>query len=297
MADLYTSLVRAKQELNGGVLPAMTPIPENVRHFIDPDFTPGLGALEEDPEKGLRCPVRGCGRYFRLLGAHLDVSHADVGGQVGIRHALSLPPSKRSAPLVSRSYSERRASIARAFGAGRNLIRASPEAGARGGRRGGRVSGAVRRSVCLKNLRNACEAQMVQRLLSVQDKIGRTPSKREAIAITGSQVLAHHAVQLYGSWNGFLSFAGQRIRTQNKDKYDRASVLTAFSEWYNAHGSLPTWTEAKSPHRTPWLPSVAATQRRMGTTSWPEAMRMVASALGIRGGRYGVPLPEAEAAD
>ena len=41
MADLYTSLVRAKQELNDGVLPPMTPVPENVQHFIDPAFTPG----------------------------------------------------------------------------------------------------------------------------------------------------------------------------------------------------------------------------------------------------------------
>ena len=61
MADLYTSLIRAKQELNDGVLPPMTPVPENVQHFIDPAFTPGLGALEEDPEKGLRCPVKGWG--------------------------------------------------------------------------------------------------------------------------------------------------------------------------------------------------------------------------------------------
>jgi hypothetical protein len=59
--ELYTSLTRLKMELNDGRMPPMTPVPENVRHFINPDFVLGLGALHEDDALGLRCPIRGCG--------------------------------------------------------------------------------------------------------------------------------------------------------------------------------------------------------------------------------------------
>jgi len=45
VSQLYTSLVMAKQALNGGHLPPMTPVPERLHHIINPEYVPGLGAL------------------------------------------------------------------------------------------------------------------------------------------------------------------------------------------------------------------------------------------------------------
>lgn len=75
MSDLYTSLVRAKQELNGGV-PPLTPLTEEAKKYMDPDLVPGMGILNEDDDKGLQCPVEGCGKWYSRLDAHLR-SHVD----------------------------------------------------------------------------------------------------------------------------------------------------------------------------------------------------------------------------
>ena len=105
MADLYTSLTNLKREMNGGRMPPMTPIPERALAVIDPALTPGLGALEEDPEKGLRCPVRGCGKWAHALSSHITSAHRNIGGVRGFKRMMSIP---RTAALLSRREKARR---------------------------------------------------------------------------------------------------------------------------------------------------------------------------------------------
>lgn len=290
MADLYTTLVRAKQELNGGVLPAMTPIPENAQNIIDPAFTPGLGALEEHPEKGLRCPVRGCGKWTHRLGDHLGKKHGDIGGARAVKYALSIP---MGAPLASSRYRDGCRSRTRRLidtGVTRPPMRTpawnDPVARAANARRAGRNGTGT---VGFRNLRNSCAAQLIQRLLAVRDRIGRTPSAREATQHDGT--LVKLAQNLYGSWNGLVAAAGLVGRpTGNRDRAaDRAHVLVMLREWCAVHGSLPTRRQVATPTSAPLLPSYKAVLRAFECESYPEAMRRAAALLNIYGGRYGLP--------
>ena len=309
MAELYTSLSRAKQILmatrdwrgEGAPPPpvAMTPIPEKVRHIVKPEYTIGLGALrecgtiEEDgktfpcPEcrsvegchgRGLQCPV--CGEWFHVLRKHLNLAHGDRGGSPTIVAALSLP---RTAGLSSRKYQaelkDRGAPVpVMRFNINRLNSRKS-------------VRRTTRNNVGARNLTNTCEAQIKQRLMLLHDRAGRSPSVNEARMLDPG--LAEAAVRLYGSWNNAKLQAGVPIREQghrfDREKYNRAQVLSALSEWYQTHGDLPTSYQARRQDRVPLLPSHGAVRRAFGISSWREAMQEAAATLGIRGGRYGLP--------
>lgn len=292
MADLYTSLVRAKEELNGGALPVMTPIPEDAQSVIDPRFTIGLGALMEDPEKGLRCPVRGCGRFFHRLTTHLNNSHPDAGGAVGVCRLLSIPVST---PLASKRLSSkhretclrtraqgklstpRSAASRRALACKRNLAK----------RRKGFAE--YQRSMATRNFKNTCDAQLRSRLLAVYDKIGRSPSYNEGLLLDPSLVRA--AERVYGTWNNFKAMVGldaaPRGSGGGRNALSAAQVTEAFRAWFAEHGSLPS-SDQVNKRLTPIVPTYRATCRALGVKSWDEAMRVVASLLDVRGGRYGI---------
>lgn len=276
MADLYTSLVRAKQELNGGVLPAMTPIPEKLHAIIDPAFTIGMGALMEDPEKGLRCPVRGCGKWKRNLTTHANALHADIGGAAGIKKALSIP---HNAAMVSSGFREslsvhaRRLRATTAFGSAppsrARLLHAQ------------RTCNRNRSTVGMRNLRNRCEAQMVQRMLAVRDRIGRTPSSTEVAAF--DKDLYQAARYVYGSWAGAMAAFGLKAVPNGRppwaDGKDR--VLESLRCWYDEHGALPTSKSSRYQTQTPLLPSTGTILKYLSTESWSVAMARATTALGI----------------
>ena len=286
--DLYTSLVRAKQKLNGRVLPAMTPIPEKLHAILDPAFTIGLGALMEDREKGLRCPVRGCGEWRHKIKHHWDTAHAGIGGSDGLRRALSLPVAAR---LVSQKMSGRLREQAARMGLA-SIASLHRARGKIDHAKRVRNSGRTQASVGYRNLRNTCEAQLVQRLLSVRDRVGRSPSLVEAMSIDPQ--MARNARHLFGSWNGFKAAAGLKTERWNRS-VSKEHVVHMLAAWVEVHGTLPTHAEASRPTRLPLIPSCPATCRAFETTSWPEAMRRAAVHLGIRGGRYGLPPQDADA--
>src|SRR5690606_35849901 len=86
MAGLYTSLSRAKAEINNGELPPMEPLGDKERRLINPKFliNGGKGGIVKHPTKGLRCPVRGCGRWYHHRGRHGGKSHPEIGGADGL---------------------------------------------------------------------------------------------------------------------------------------------------------------------------------------------------------------------
>ena len=277
MADLYTSLVRAKQELNGGVLPAMTPIPEKLHAVLDPEFTIGMGALMEDATMGLRCPVRDCGLWGHDLKRHMDKSHKDIGGADGIRRKLGIP---LTAPLAS---SRRRAQMSE------NMLRTrarightgtigTPEARAKANR--ARLSGTDPREIVgVRNFQNRCDAQLRQRMLSVRDRIGRSPSAKEAAMLDPSLV---SAVQLaYGSWDNAKRVVGLDVLIAQPRlgfrKHSRADVLECLAEFHQTNGRLPYRREFKSPA----LPCKESIVRAMGADSWGVAMMTARAALGL----------------
>ena len=163
--NLYTSLVRLKQEMNNGVIPVMTPIPEKIQDVIDPAFTIGMGALYEDAEKGLRCPVRGCGVYRHVLTKHLDSGHRELGGASGIKDLLSIPHTAR---LVSR-LTHARLALARERKPSGGIRPATKQQSANRSlrKRAGRSMSRSRATVGAKNLRAACEAQVAHKLIAL----------------------------------------------------------------------------------------------------------------------------------
>lgn len=294
MNDLYTSLVRLKQSLNGGELPPMTDIPVVAQDVIDPAFTIGLGALTEDAEKGLRCPVRGCGIYRHALTRHVTSKHPEVGGADGLKVLLEIPTG---VPLASSKYRAAQAA---------GLARRRPEAlailaRARAAKPGILLTREVRdranvshrkvyKLAGLRNLTNRCEAQMRHALIDLQNRIGRSPTLNEARSLIG-EGFAGHVISVYGSWNAAKAQFGleQYQRGHSRKEVTREAVLEALRAYHRTHGCLPNVNQAQRPNRAPLIPSRPTICKAMGTESWPEAMRRAASLLNIYGGRYGLP--------
>lgn len=277
---LYTTLVRVKQELNGGRLPPMTLIPASALKWIDPSLTPGLGALEEDPEKGLRCPVRGCGVWRHCLTAHANKSHADIGGAARLRRLLSIP---HTAKLVSRALSERiRNSVSPS-------VRARVLRGARAARRASlsrrdlghdaRVIGDSRsvasQTAGSRCLRNTCLAQTTSRLIDLRNRLGRIPGTNDAR--NEDPGLYRAAIELFGSWNAALSSVGLQL---NRRYWYRGDVLDCLAAFVSFHGRLPFRREFG--YRViPLLPKLDVVLGHLGAANYTDAMRLVSVALDI----------------
>lgn len=319
MADLYTSLSRAKQILmatrdwrgDGPPPPpvSMTPVPESVRHIIRPEYTIGLGALRECgvveeegrkapcPEcrsidgceqRGLQCPI--CGEWFDRLSLHLNKGHKDVGGAVAVHRALQIPTSAKLASHRFKAEHRAKAERMKRDGRLKNIADNPRRQTGRATKKMVQAASSARASMGVKNLRNACDAQIKQRLAAIYERVGRSPTLNEAAAIDQGAVSA--AQRIYGSWNNAKAQLGWDVFERHawrrgKVDWEREAVVEALSAWYEEHGALPRSTDAQKPNRTPLIPAPATIIRAMGGGTWVSAMDRAADTLGIYGGRYG----------
>lgn len=278
---LYTTLTKAKQELRDGRPVPMTPIPEEIRGIIDPDFTPGLGAIHEDEGLGLRCPVRGCGEYHHNLGNHVSHKHREIGGATGLKALLSLAPKT---PLSSMTYTaERKATLGRAVArrdaAGRGKL---PPRGRKPGM--SRADRAAKASVGYRNLRNVCPSQTKGRLWDLYVAVGRSPFAEDARERDPGLLAA--AKYLYGTWDNAKLQAGLQPTAKGKIGivYNKASVLSALGAYAEQHGDLPSSRDLTL--AIPLLPNAWTILRHLDSKTWLDAMRRAAIALGLRESRY-----------
>lgn len=285
--ELYTPLVRLKQEMNNGTLPPMMEVPESVQHIIDPSFTIGYGALDEDSEKGLRCPVRGCGRWFHSLGRHISRSHPRIG-QTGVRAALSIPSGTS---LLSRKEIDRYQRAGKRLSAYRptDFAVRGAERLSKDRTRSGRTKSRNASTTGARNLANRCRAQLAHRIIDLHNRFGRTPTCQE-FATEHTPGLAKFVSVVFGSWNNAVNQCGLEVNRRSSPEQWRQRALDALAIWYERHGTLPSASEINNPHRTPLTPSKPSILRGLKTESWPEAMRRAASLLNIYGGRYGLPI-------
>lgn len=274
--ELYTSLTRLKQSLNGGELPPMTPLTEEAKKLIDPAFVEGMGGLIEDEKKGLRCPVRGCGKWTHSLSMHWRRRHFLTIGPVGVlRDILEIP----GVPLLSRHARARykAASInrrpPRPCKANSHSVSAVKKRGA------ARVANA--RSMNHRNGRKVCDKQMAERYMAVRGKVGREPTRTDAdIHDPG---LSWAALEYYGGWNAFRSTISDRI---SKRGYTVDDILVSMRSYWDCHGRLPELPQVRDPDRRPLIPSAGAILKTLEMTSWPKAMSHVAWLLGVQDPNY-----------
>lgn len=272
MACLFTSLIRTKQAI-AGRLPPMMELTAEAKKVLDPAFVPGLGGLEEDEERGLRCPVRDCGRHYHALNIHLYNSHPRVS-PARLRHLLSLGPRT---PLASSKLREQLSLAAT------NAPRRSRPSIRRHSRRA-RVATMrmTKNSVGFRNLHNTCDEQLAHRLLDLRNKIGRTPSAEDAESVCG-RGLVTVVQRRYGGWNaGLLHLAisdpSEIRRPGGVPVWCLAGVMEAFSAYRNRHGRMPMMREARA-SVVPRLPDARVVYRVLGVHSWPLAMQIIADAL------------------
>ena len=291
MPDLYTSLTRLKMALNGGQMPPMTPIPEGAQGIIDPSFTPGLGALHEDPALGLRCPVRDCGRYMHQLGVHIAHHHRSIGGVAAVKRLLDIPKSVGLISTVARDMAgakmrRQRRTDPRLATAKEVLASAREQARRRSPSMGARS----RATMAERNLRDRCIAQLSHRLIDTTHRIGRVPTADEYITFHG-QAEAGEIRRTFGTWNNFLAQCGVAGRGYRK-QIALSDVLDSLAAWYAVHGELPSSHAANLGNVTPLLPNYKTILSVFDAASWTEAMRQAAALLSIQGGRYGLPVKQ-----
>jgi hypothetical protein len=274
--DLYTSLTRLKMEMNDGVLPPMTPLPASAREYLDPTLTIGMGALQADTVRGLRCPVRGCGHWFHNLTHHLNRQHSAIGGADAVMAVLGIPSTARLvSPALSAKYSEacRR----------RNALHGNPMGRGVGALKQARAKAGPSRSKAAasiggRNLRDRCEAQVAHKLIDLEHKIGRSPAIADAERAYGRGFVSE-VIKVWGSWNSCKAQCGLAVVTHGHTRLD---IYTALNEFHRIHGRLPTSTEVGSGSESvPLIPRYETILKALGVASYPVAMQMVADALAI----------------
>lgn len=289
--ELYTSIRRLKEEMNGGRIP-MTPLTGSATSLLDPSFTPGMGALEENEELGLRCPVRRCGVYKHNLALHIRRSHHTIPLSA-IRKALGIPSS--CSFVSSRLRARLAAQIPPEKAKASLSANRHPLTPAERQRRPGTVD--ARKSVNYRNLRNTCEAQVAHRLADLANKLGRAPTYREAqveYGLSWTKQIRH----IYGTWNNALAQCQLRGRARGErtNERDRDITLAALAAWHEHHGDLPSERDAATSQQAPALPHRLVVLKGMRADSWDIAMNRAASILNIYGGRYGLPVKQEPAA-
>lgn len=283
MSELYTSLSRLKEAMSGNALPAMTPLPSEALQIIEPDFTPGLGSLEEDERNGLRCPVRDCGEYHHSLRKHLNSKHAGIGGANAVLGALSIP---KTAVVVSKRMRHGMKAARKGNRAPHADIKANATRSVQLTR--AETLRETVKSVQWRNARNTCEAQVKQKMAELRIAIGHVPDQAEALSWDTNWV--RRAIRIYGSWNAVKALCGMPIKFRGgaHNKRSQSYVLEVLRLWHEANGDLPTRAEALEPIREPMTPAPTTILRAMETGSWVTAMQKVARLLHIESARYGV---------
>ncbi len=295
MAYPYTSISRAKLAI-GGKLPPMTPLGGSAKKILDSRFTIGLGALREDPARGLQCPVKGCGKWFHVLSRHLTSSHADIGGKVAVMDALEIPRMTR---LVSASYAKMRADQWKQLDYDE---RCKPLLEAQARVRELRAMGLFKRFMPNKgmttagwrNHRDRCEAQMREPIQALADTLGRVPTMHE-VGSGVSEAFMWHCISVYGSWASALKAMGftaykPGVSPTRKARASKEAVIAALRAYHDVHACLPLSVQARSPSRKPLIPCMETIMRAFHAESWKDAMESARIALGLppltRNGRY-----------
>jgi hypothetical protein len=235
---LYTNLVRDKLIISGGNHPPMTELTPEALRVFDPEYLPGLGSLTEHPTQGIRCPLRGCGKYFQSLAAHLRRSHPKLS-PVKLKQLLSLDPGTALCSLRSSAKCSE-AAISQALGRHGKITLQT--------RRKMSISRRSHRtpteSVGYRNQRNACDAQLKDTLIKLCAKLRRTPKMSDVSSRFAQVVTKYH-----GTWNnGLLMLTGRKGNSPGRGlRYTREEIRTRVRVFIERTGRVPAQKDFQRP--------------------------------------------------
>jgi hypothetical protein len=138
-----------------------------------------------------------------------------------------------------------------------------------------------RESLEIRNKKGSCPDQLIQKILDLKKKLGKTPSIKEFKKEYGS-TLAYNIYQTYGSYPNAIRFAGlkQAVRPKAKPKYTESELLAYIKQFYEVHGRTPREVDFS----TYKMPSKETYRSRFGSIN---KARFLAGAPVLEGiGRY-----------
>lgn len=192
-----------------------------------------LGALEYDPDADkVRCHE--CGRWFKNLGKHANMTHNLKGPEYKKKHGL-----RKKTALVSEDQRTARIQMGRERVP---LLHASQNAARRAASRERLLVHPLPRKHTpeRRNLTDTCQAQMLAKVRSIAEIVGHTPSVRE---------LRQHGVSpssLCTTFNmstcnlgGVMSLLGLQPNRSPGFQYSKPMLIELLRDFYVCHKRLP----------------------------------------------------------
>lgn len=194
-----------------------------------------VGALVFDGKSDkIQCHM--CGEWFDELGHHLNKEHAMRADQykarVGLNPSTALVNEKWRANLIKNGLKTRIKNL-------RNK---------KGWKHSEKTKAKIRATLKenrdeLKNLRGTCPEQLIDRLIKLYDKLGRTPYNRE-------MGFYETLIKTYGSFKNACQIAGiphrrsaDTLKKQKPTIWSEARIIKDIAIYYDTHGNLPVIRE------------------------------------------------------
>lgn len=199
---------------------------------------------------GIECHI--CGKVFENLGGHINYAHKMKGKEYKDKFELS-----HSTALISESFRARLKQRTVEWVASltdeekQEFKNKCKEANRRFWEmRKNQPFNQPKGALEQKNKRGACPQQLLEKIKEIAKKVGHTPSLAEFVAACGGQRYKHLIIATYGSWLKAVDMAGLKpkekyVQTGHRDRYDDEELLEHLVIFYETHGVLPTYTDAK----------------------------------------------------
>lgn len=194
--------------------------------FVEIEKNVPAGVILESKDKKVLCYI--CKKWFEQLGTHLRVHQIDA------RAYKKRFGFNRSAPLCSRSFSEKASNAARKswekdYESKVESIRSI------GLMNYGRPVGA-KRTIQDQNRLNTCDEQIKERMRLLVAKFGPDVTINEARTVDGG--LVKITFDRFGGWNNFKSSLGLEIDTHSLKK-NRANLIYDLRKYVLTHQKSP----------------------------------------------------------
>lgn len=185
----------------------------------------GTLAMSSDREY-IQCHI--CGKLFKTLGRHLD-AHKITAKEYKIEFGLS----SSTALMGDSTRNKHKENIAKQDGLPKHLEGYNEKRAS-----GILKSGGGKISLQERNKRGICPDQVLERILDLKEKLGRTPSFDEFQDEYKGRFRSAIQYQ-HGSWTNAIHKLGDKTRGELR-KPDENDLLSEIKDFYDRFGKIPT---------------------------------------------------------